>query len=126
MKLLIVDDEKDVLDLFRDIFLKQAYEVHTANSGKEALEVFEKIKPDVIMLDIKMPDADGLEVLDDIKKKDPSVAVVMLTAYGYNDDLINKSMERGASGFISKNLPLKQIVNTFNTLLKTINLKNEA
>ena len=58
--------------------------------------------------------------LEEIKKKDPSIEVVMLTAYGYEDELINKSMQKGASGYISKNLPLQQIINTFNTLLKSM------
>jgi len=125
MKILVVDDEQEVLDLFRDIFLKQDYEIECALSGKSTLEMIDKNRPDVVLLDIKMPEMDGIQTLEEIKKKDPSIEVVMLTAYGYNDKLINESIQKGASGYISKNLPLRQIVNTFNTLLKSISLKKK-
>lgn len=120
MKILVVDDEQDVLDLFRDLFTKQDYQVKCALSGKSALEMIDKGRPDVVLLDIKMPEMDGIQALEKIKKKDPSIEVVMLTAYGYEDKLINESMQKGASGYISKNLPLQQIINTFNTLLKSM------
>jgi len=70
-----------------------------------------------------MPEMDGVEVLAEIKKKDPKQEVVMLTGFGYNDELIGKLTEGGASGYISKNLPLEHIFNTFNTLLRTMSLK---
>ena len=125
MKILVVDDEQDVLDLFRDIFAKNNYQVKCALGGKLALEMIAKGRPDIVLLDIKMPEIDGVKVLEEIKKKDPSIEVVMLTAYGYQDELINKSMQKGASGYISKNLPLQQIINTFNTLLKSMSLKKK-
>lgn len=123
MKILVVDDEQDVLDLLRDLFTKKNYQVECASSGKLTLEIVSKSKPDVVLLDIKMPEMDGIQTLEAIKKKDPSIDVVMLTAYGYNEKLIDQAMQRGASGYISKNLPLEQIINTFNTLLKSIQLK---
>ena len=125
MKILVVDDEQDVLDLFRDIFTKQNYEVECALSGKSALEMIGKNKPDIVLLDIKMPDMDGIQTLEEIKKKDPSIEVVMITAYGYDERLVNESMQKGASGYISKNLPLEQIMNTFNTLLKSMSIKKK-
>ncbi|MFH0732322.1 MAG: response regulator [Candidatus Omnitrophota bacterium] len=120
MRILIVDDEQDVLDLFKDLFTKQRYHVECASSGQSALEMIKKQRPDVVLLDIKMPQMYGLQALQEIKKIDPTIHVIMLTAYGYDDKLINESIEKGASGYISKNLPLKQIINTFNTLVRTI------
>ena len=67
-----------------------------------------------------MPEMGGIQALEEIKKKDSSIEVVMLTAYGYEDKLINESIQKGASGYISKNLPLQQIINTFSTLLKSM------
>lgn len=125
MKILVVDDEQDVLDLFKDLFIKQNYQVECALSGKSALETIDKTRPNVVLLDIKMPDMDGIQALEEIKKKDPSIEVVMLTAYGYDDKLINESIKKGATGYISKNLPLQQIINTFNTLLKSMSLKKK-
>ncbi len=125
MKILIVDDEQDVLDLFNDLFRKKDYEIESALGGKTALDMIQKSRPDIVLLDIKMPDMNGIEVLQQIKKIDPSIEVVMLTAYGYDEKLIDESMKKGASGYISKNLPLQQIINTFGTLLKTLSLKKK-
>lgn len=122
MKILVVDDEQDVLDLFRDIFLKKDYEVRCAQGGRAALKLIDEDRPDVTLLDVKMPEIGGIETLEQIKKKDPSIEVVMLTAYGYEDKLINEAMQKGATGYISKNLPLQQIINTFNTLLKSMSI----
>ncbi len=126
MKILVVDDEQDVLDLFKDLFIKKNYQVECAISGKSALEMMDKNKPDIVLLDIRMPEMDGLEVLDETKKRYPSIDVIVLTAYGYDDKLINTAIEKGASGYISKNLPLQQIVNTFNALLRTISLRKKS
>ena len=126
MKLLVVDDEQDVLDLFKDLFTKKNYQVECAISGKTALEMIDNKRPDIVLLDIRMPEMDGLEALEEIKKKDRFIDVIMLTAYGYDDRLINTSIEKGASGYISKNLPLQQIINTFNALLRTISLKRKS
>jgi len=125
MKILVIDDEQDVVNLFVDILKKKNYQVEGVLSGKAALDVIDKNKPDIILLDIKMPDMDGIQTLEEIKKKDPAIEVVMLTAYGYNEKLINESMEKGASGYISKNLPLQQIINNFGTLLKSMSLKKK-
>jgi two-component system, response regulator, stage 0 sporulation protein F len=118
--ILVVDDEADARDLFKDLFIGKGYNVETASGGIEALELTDKKVLDAILLDIKMPVMDGIEVLSKIKQKKPGMPVVMLTAYGYDDNLINKALELGASGYISKNLPLAQIVHTFQTLLSTI------
>jgi CheY-like chemotaxis protein len=121
----IVDDEAEARNLFKDLFTKKGYAVEMATGGIEALELVEKISPDAILLDIRMPVIDGIEVLSRIKQKKPDIPVVMLTAYGYYDDLINQAIKLGAAGYISKNLPLAQIVDTFQTLLSTLPKKDE-
>ena len=126
MKILIEDDEQDILDLFKDLFEKKNYIVECALSGKAALKIVDDNRPDVILLDIKMPEMDGIKALEEIKKKDAAIDVVMLTAYGYDEKLINECIKKGASGYISKNLPLQQIINNFNTLLKSMSLKKKS
>jgi len=64
----------------------EGYEVITANSGREAIELFETHKPDIVTLDIMIPDMDGIQVLRQLKQKNPNVPVIMLTAYDYRDD----------------------------------------
>jgi CheY-like chemotaxis protein len=118
--IVIVDDEADARDLFRDLFIRKGYDVEIASGGIEALQLIDKISPDAVLLDIRMPVIDGIEVLSKIKQKKADIPVVMLTAYGYDDNLINKAIQLGAAGYISKNLPLAQIIHTFQTLLSTI------
>jgi CheY-like chemotaxis protein len=83
---MVVDDEKNILMLYKSELEDEGYEVVTANSGREALEVFDKEKPDLVTLDIMMPDIDGIQVLRQLKQKNPNVPVIMLTAYDYRDD----------------------------------------
>lgn len=86
MKILVVDDEKNILMLYKAELEDEGYEVITANSGKQAIELFETEKPDMVTLDIMMPDIDGIQVLRQLKQKNPNVPVIMLTAYDYRDD----------------------------------------
>lgn len=86
MKIMVVDDEKNILMLYQSELEEEGYEVVAANSGKEALELFDKEKPDLVTLDIMMPDIDGIQVLRQLKQKDPNIPVIMLTAYDYRDD----------------------------------------
>jgi DNA-binding response OmpR family regulator len=86
MKVLVVDDEKNILKLYQAELEDEGYTVVTANSGKEAIEVFEKENPDIVTLDILMPDMDGIQVLRQMKEKKPQIPVIMLTAYDYRDD----------------------------------------
>ena len=123
IKILVVDDESDALELFKDLFMKKGYDVECVPGGVEAIELLDKISIDAVLLDIRMPVMDGIEALTKLKEKKPNISIVMLTAYGYDDKLINKALELGAAGYISKNLPLAQIVHTFQTLLSTINKK---
>ncbi|GLI53123.1 response regulator [Thermodesulfovibrio yellowstonii] len=86
MKILVVDDEKNILMLYKAELEDEGYEVITANSGKEAIELFETQNPDMVTLDIMMPDIDGIQVLRQLKQKNPNIPVIMLTAYDYRDD----------------------------------------
>ena len=125
IRILVIDDETDALELFKDLFTKKGYLVECASGGIEALEIIDKSMFDAVLLDIRMPIMNGIEVLSRIKQKKPNLPVVMLTAYGYDDNLISKAIEQGATGYISKNFPLAQIVYTFQTLLSTMPTKRE-
>lgn len=126
IKILVVDDEPDALALFRDLFTKKGYEVEIASNGMEALELVDKVIVDVVVLYIRMPVMDRIETLAKLKQKQPDLPVVMLTAYGYDDTLINKALKRGAAGYISKNLPIAQILQTFQTLLSAVQRKKTS
>ncbi|HMK42924.1 MAG TPA: response regulator [Dissulfurispiraceae bacterium] len=86
MKILIVDDEKNILKLYKAELEDEGYTVVTANSGAEAISIYEQENPDLITLDIMMPEMDGIQVLRQIKQKRPDIPIIMLTAYDYRDD----------------------------------------
>lgn len=86
MKILVVDDEKNILKLYKAELEDEGYTVVTANSGREALDIYEQEEPDIITLDIMMPEMDGIQVLRQIKQKAPEIPIIMLTAYDYRDD----------------------------------------
>ncbi|MGA7564295.1 MAG: response regulator [Desulfobaccales bacterium] len=86
-KILVADDEMSIRLLYSEELKEEGYEVYMASNGREALEVVDKIPLDLVILDIKMPEMDGIEALRQIKEKRPDLPVVLSTAYGeYRQD----------------------------------------
>jgi DNA-binding NtrC family response regulator len=99
--ILLVDDEEDFIEML-SLRLKESGEnVLAAYSGSQCLEVLEKSEIDVIILDIKMPGMDGIETLQEIKKRHPLVEVIMLTGHGTIETAI-EGMKLGAFDFLLK------------------------
>jgi DNA-binding response OmpR family regulator len=86
MKILIVDDDQHIRRLYQEELLEEGYDVVVASTGKEALEMFEKENPDLVTLDILMPDIDGIKLLRQMKEIKPRIPIIMSTAYDYRDD----------------------------------------
>jgi PAS domain S-box-containing protein len=99
-RVLIVDDEIGPRESIR-MLLKPMYEVHTAESARVALHVLGDFRPDVVVLDIKMPEIDGLEALRRIKRDDPSIEVVMITAYA-SLETVRLALSHGAFEYLVK------------------------
>ena len=98
-KILVVDDDEGLRDLFKEVLTDEGYQVLTAKNGKEALQKLEKEKPDLIVLDIVMPKMDGMEALGRIIGKDKSVPVILHTSHpGYQEDF----MRRAADAYLLK------------------------
>jgi len=108
--LLIVDDEADVREFAANFFRKRKIEVLTAASGEESLDILEKKKPNLVLLDIKMPGIDGIETLRRIKEKDKNTKVIMVTSRKpEEEDAFEKSRQLGALGYIHKPLELDEL-----------------
>lgn len=86
MKILIVDDDAHIQRLYKEELEDEGYNVVIAGTGKEAMELFEKENPDIVTLDILMPDIDGISLLRKMKEKHPKIPIIMSTAYDYRDD----------------------------------------
>lgn len=109
-KLLIVDDELDVREFAANFFRRRKIEVFTASAGEQALDIFEKQKPDLVLLDIKMEGFDGIEVLKRIKEKSPQAKVMMVTGKKPDEeDSLKKCQDLGALGYIHKPLELDEL-----------------
>ena len=81
-KILVVDDEESIRELYRADLSDEGYEVELAVNGRQALVLLESFLPDLVTLDIKLPDIDGIEVLRRIREKNATIPVVLLTAFG--------------------------------------------
>ena len=81
-KILVVDDEENIRELYRDELSEEGYQVELADNGLQALSKFESFRPDLVTLDVMMPGMDGIEVLRRIREKNPSIPVLLLTAFG--------------------------------------------
>ena len=81
-KILVIDDEQGIRDLLDTLLRRKGYDVVLAESGRQGLELFRRERPDVIVLDLKMPEMDGLTVLRQIKNLDPGKPVIILTGAG--------------------------------------------
>ncbi len=100
-KILLIDDEKANLRVMSISLRSDGYDVVTACSGEEGLEVYEKERPDIVITDVKMPGIDGIEVLKRIKKRDPESEIIIITGHGDIDNAI-EALKHGASDFINK------------------------
>jgi two-component system response regulator (stage 0 sporulation protein F) len=119
-KVLVVDDEMPVRNLLNDLLKREGYKVTICSTGEEALEILKKDSFDIVLLDIKLPGISGLEVLKNIRDTDKNLPVIMITGFGYNEDLICKTKEFGCSGYIGKNMPVAQIITTFKQYAKDV------
>ncbi len=112
MKILIVDDDVHILRLYKEELEEEGYEVVVANTGKKALELFEKENPNIVTLDILMPDIDGISLLRKMKEQQPKVPIIMSTAYDYRDDFSVWASE----AYIVKSADLNELKKTIKKL----------
>ena len=100
-KILLIDDEEVNVRVLGMTLKADGYEVVSAYSGEEGLDVFKKERPPIVLTDIKMPGMDGLEVLKRIKELDEDTEVIIVTGHGDRDAAIT-ALQYGASDFINK------------------------
>ena len=106
---LVVDDEKNYPLILGAVLEEEGFEVLTANSGREALEIQKTSDVDLVLTDMKMPSMDGIELLEKIKAKDPDMPVIMMTAYGSVDKAV-EAMGKGAYSYILKPFDNEKLV----------------
>lgn len=108
-RILIVDDESDTRQFLANFFRKRKIETFTASGGEEALAIFDKENPAIVLLDIIMGGMDGVEVLKCLKERDKSARVIMVTGKNPDQEIVKKCKELGAHAYIHKPLELDEL-----------------
>ncbi|QGQ99232.1 response regulator [Paenibacillus psychroresistens] len=107
-KILIVDDQNGIRILLVEVFSVEGYQTYQASNGKIALEIVRNEFPDLVLLDMKIPGMDGLEILKHIKQIDESIKVIMMTAYG-ELDMIKEASDLGALMHFTKPFDIDEL-----------------
>ncbi|MDG4657646.1 response regulator [Ectobacillus antri] len=94
-KILIVDDQYGIRILLNEVFQKEGYQTAQAANGFQAIDIVMKDKPDLVILDMKIPGMDGIEILKRVKAIDQDIKVILMTAYG-ELDMIQEAKDHGA------------------------------
>lgn len=102
-RVLVVDDDVDMTELLKMVLEPSTFEVHTANSGREGVELARKLNPDVIVLDLLMPDMDGWQVCAEVRKFS-QVPILVLSAVN-KPGLAEHALDEGADDFLLKPMP---------------------
>lgn len=110
-KLLIVDDQFGIRILLNEVFQKEGYKIFQASNGKQALDIVKMRRPDLVLLDIKIPGIDGIEILKRMKKIEPDIKVIIMTAYG-ELNMIEEAMELGSITYFAKPFDIEEMRDT--------------
>ncbi len=121
-KILLVDDEKDILELFGEALRQEGYSIATAGSGNEGVEKFKTDIFDIVLSDLNMPGMSGLAFLKEIKRLDSKVPFIIITAYGSIETTV-KALKDGAFDYITK--PVINMNEIIPVLKKAVRLKKE-
>ena len=123
-KILIVDDEKNIIKTISAILQDEDHIVYSASTGEEGLSFLRKNDVDLVILDVWLPDIDGVEVLQGIKKLNPDIAVLMISGHG-SIDIAVRATRIGAFDFLEKPPSMERIITAVNNALEQLRLRRE-
>jgi two-component system, OmpR family, response regulator len=116
-KILVVDDEPKIRELLCMYLTQKGFVANSAASSEEALKRVREKPVDLVVLDIGLGGEDGLQLLGNLKATDPKLRVIMLTGMGFVEDLLQEAQQKGADGYVSKVLPLDELMLTAQRVL---------
>ncbi len=122
---LIVDDDADIRSLLKDLLTDEGYGVKLAASGEAALAEVEKRVPDLVMMDVKLPDQDGLAVLKQLKRAHGELEVIVMTAFGGSSTAI-RAMEHGAYDYVTKPFEVDDLLATLRRVFEHADMASEV
>jgi DNA-binding NtrC family response regulator len=116
--ILVVDDEEPICDLLSEFFQKRGFQVTTAGNAETARKIADEVPLNLVILDVLLPDGDGMDLLEVMKAGHPNLPVIIMTGIGFDEDLLREAQTKGASGFVSKTLPVEQLLMEVNRTLR--------
>ena len=123
-KILVIDDDSSIAESLDLYLTEEGYTVYTAATGTDGLNAFVKHAPDLVVLDIRLPDIDGFTVLEDLREEEENVKVIMITAYHDMDSTI-KAMKGGAFDYIHKPINVEELDMAIKKALKTLEMEKK-
>src|SRR5512134_3014868 len=105
---LIVDDERTLARAMKAFLTESGYETETASDGEQAVEALERLRPDVVFTDVRLPGMHGIDLLRRIREFDPSIAVVVMTAFGSIEQAV-EAVKLGAFDYVKKPVDLEEL-----------------
>ncbi len=123
-KVLVIDDEKNILESIKMVLLYESYSVETASTGLDGLELFKKLQPEIVLLDVKMPGFDGIQVLKNLKKINELAEVIMISGHSGIEEAVEAS-KLGAFDFLEKPISRDKLLLTVRNAAEKVNLLKE-
>lgn len=120
--LLAIDDDPDTLDVIHDTLAEQALDIHLAADAERGLELFQKIHPRIVLVDLMLPTFTGIDLLERILSKDPGTEVILMTGH-YSTDSAVEAIQKGARDYLPKPLNLEKLRARISTLLEEVKQK---
>ncbi|MBE0476895.1 MAG: response regulator [Coriobacteriia bacterium] len=115
---LVVDDAAFMRMMIRDILSKEGYVIHEAVNGRDAVEKYAEVGPDLVTMDITMPEMNGIEALREIRRSDPHAKILMVSAMG-QQQMIVEALESGALDFLVKPFQPTKVLETVKKCLQS-------
>lgn len=122
--ILVVDDQSIILEFLKNVLEKENYQVITAETGEEGLDLYSRYHPDLTLLDIRLPDRNGIDILKAIRKKHAKALVITMTAHSGIQGAI-EAIREGAYDYLSKPIEVESLRFTIRKALETVNLRRE-
>jgi DNA-binding response OmpR family regulator len=123
--ILIVDDDEVLQSTLKETMVENNFHVLTADSGTKALDIFEKYRPDIVVLDLGLPDISGESVCSKLREKSSDINIIILTAKHTHHDIV-QGLNLGADDYITKPFMIEELVARINTRLRRLRANNKS
>lgn len=123
IRILVVDDEEKIVEVIKSYLLKEGFQAYTAYNGKKALELYNEVKPDLVVLDLMLPDISGEDICRQIRST-ADTPIIMLTAKVEEENILN-GLNIGADDYITKPFSPRQLIARVNAVLRRTKANND-